>query len=137
MGALPVLAALDSLGGASGAYAFQKADPAAAICLANGLMQAVDDARRRWLPSNIRSHVEQVFADLASALNLQTVGTSFCNLEVSSEVCLATLRRSQLQFQRTSQKHVQPSGSGPQQLAASTSFRGSNYEYTKLVSLKS
>jgi hypothetical protein len=80
VGALPVLAALETPGGANGACAFQEEDPAAAICLANGLMQAVGDARRRWLPSNISSHVEQVFADLAPDLHVQTVGTSFCNL---------------------------------------------------------
>lgn len=84
MGALPVLAALETSGGASSAYAYQKEDPAAAICLANGLMQAVGDTWRRWLPSKIRSHLEQVFADLAPALHMQTVGTSFCNLAVSS-----------------------------------------------------
>ena len=57
-GAAAVLAAVESAGGAQSLLA---ADPAAAACLCDSLMQAVGDLRRCWLPANMRLRVECAF----------------------------------------------------------------------------
>jgi hypothetical protein len=60
-GAADVLAAIKLAGGVK---ALAAADPAAAACLCHGLMQAVCDPRRRWLPGDMRWRVEDAFAVL-------------------------------------------------------------------------
>ena len=60
-GAPDILAAAEVAGGVR---AFAAADPAAAAFLCHGLMQAVGDPRRLWLPGNMRRRVEDAFAVL-------------------------------------------------------------------------
>ena len=47
---------------AGGAMELTLADPAAASCLCYGLVQAVGDLRRRWLPAEVRERAEHFFA---------------------------------------------------------------------------
>ena len=47
---------------AGGAQQLTLADPAAASCLCYGLVQAVGDLRRSWLPAEVRQRTEHFFA---------------------------------------------------------------------------
>ncbi len=60
-GAASMLAAVKLAGGVQQLAA---ADPDAAACLCDSLLQAVSDARRPWLPSSMCQRVEQSFAAL-------------------------------------------------------------------------
>ena len=60
-GASDILAAIELAGGVQ---ALAAADPDAAACLCDSLLQVVSDGHRRWLPSDTRQRVERTFATL-------------------------------------------------------------------------
>lgn len=60
-GIADILAAIELAGGVQHLAA---ADPDAAACLCDSLLQAVSDGSRPWLPSSMRQRVEQAFAAL-------------------------------------------------------------------------
>jgi hypothetical protein len=62
-----VTATLDAVELAGGAQALAAADPGAAACLCNGLMQAAGDERRRWLPAGALRRVKRAFKVLGPA----------------------------------------------------------------------
>jgi hypothetical protein len=66
-GADAILAAVEAAGGA---MALAGADEDAAIRLCQGLMQAVGDVRRSWLPNDMRRRVEGTFSGFGTAFLL-------------------------------------------------------------------
>lgn len=86
-GAASILAAVKLVGGVQQLAA---ADPYAAACLCDSLLQAISDRSRPWLPSSMRQCAEQAFAALGpSRLRDAAALVQECNPSSLQRACFA------------------------------------------------
>ena len=102
-GADAVLAAVHLAGGVQ---AFRLANGAAAYCLGHGLIQAVGDLRRRWLPTGVRERAERAFVLLGPEFLQLTAGDLQEGVPICSQRAYVAVRLAHVFVTRSTRPRV-------------------------------